>query len=144
MERVKFDIASKLNLIFRVARDGSKTLSFYDVYDAPFDISEIEWILRIGNNIITLTPGDGLTVSANQIVIDVTEEITDIADGLYFWELFDDTNNKTWLCGNAYFVSKEPVDGSDTESVIVNTEPDIVRITISNSLTITEIDGGTL
>jgi hypothetical protein len=148
MAQAVFDIAEKLDLYFRIARDGSKTFTFTSG-GSSYSVAGITWELNIkvrgaSTNTLQLTSGSGLTISTNTITVAVTAAQTTIAERLYYWELYDVTNKKTWLCGNAHFTSKEPADLSDSTSVTVNTDPDTVAIAVSNSVTITEVDGGTL
>lgn len=149
MASVRFDIAEPLHLYFRIARAGSKVFTFVDDAEADYDVSGITWELNIfpkdsTTPVIALTDGNGLTVATNTITVNIDEEDSAIPERLYHWELYDDTNKQTWLFGNAYFTSKEPADAGDSATITVNTNPDTVLITVSNSAVITSIDGGIL
>src|SRR5690606_19294266 len=115
MAQVRFDIAERLDLYFRIARSGSKTFTFVDASGDPFDVSGFTWEFRIRpfgstTNIVEITP----TVDANTIDVAVTDEDSTIPEKLYFWELYESSEKKTWLCGNAHFTSKDPADASDS------------------------------
>lgn len=150
MAQAIFDTAEKLNLYFRIARVGSKAFTFVDANEDDFDLSGLTFQLNIkshsgsSSNILQLTSGSGLSVSGNVLTVSVTEEQTDISENLYYWELYEAVDKKTWLCGNAYFMRGTPNDLNDSTSVTVNINPDTVMITISNVTTITEVDGGTI
>jgi hypothetical protein len=136
MAQAKFDIAEKLDLYFRKARAGSKVFTFQDADEVAYDVSGITWQLNIksksGSNIIQLLSGTGLTISTNTITVSISETQSNIPETLYFWELYDATNKKTWLCGSAQFVTKDPSNISDSETITVNTNPDEVTVTISS------------
>jgi hypothetical protein len=145
MAQATFDIAQKLDLYFRIERDGHKTLTFTSE-GLNYDISGIAWEFNLRpfgavENTIELKDGVGLSVSGNEIAITVTAEQTKVAEKLYFWELLDTTHNKTWLCGNAHFTSKDPVKVNESINIMVNTEPDVVNIEISSISN--NVNGGT-
>jgi hypothetical protein len=147
MAQAIFDIAEQLNLYFRRARVGSKTFTFLNSDGDAYSVAAITFQLNIksretsSDNVLQLTSGSGLTISTNTIVVAVTEVQSNLPADIYYWELYDATNKKTWLCGRAYFTQAEPADLNDSTSVTVNLDPDTVRITLTGS--VTEIDGGT-
>jgi hypothetical protein len=137
MAKAIFDIAGKLDLLFRIARIGSKTFTFVDADAAPYSLSGLVFELNIKENpgdvepVFQLTDGDGLTLGDNTIQVDVDATQTDLPEKLYFWELYETTTTKTWLCGSAYFISRDPSSENDATEVTVRTEPDVITVTIS-------------
>jgi hypothetical protein len=144
MSKARFDIAGELDLEFRIARAGSILLTFIDVDGAPFVLDDYDHQLNIrGNaldeeNIITLTDGDGLTYDSNTILVEVDEEETNLPEKLYYWELYETTTKKTWLCRNAYFISRDPSNVSGEITATVNTGTTEITVTISAAI----IEGG--
>ena len=147
MAQVDFDIAGQLDLRFRRARAGSKTLTFLDVDEEEYDISGITFQLnvktneRASTNVFQLTSGSGLSIATNVMTVSVTENQSDLAGDMYWWELYDSTNKKTWLCGRAYFTLSEPSDLEDSNTVTVDLDPDTVQVNITTDTI--NIDGGT-
>jgi hypothetical protein len=144
MAKAIFDIAGKLDLLFRIARVGSKTLSFVDSEGVAYPLDGFEFQLNIkerpssAENLIELTDGSGLTVNASSIEIEVDEEDTDQTEKLKFWELYETVNKKTWLCGNCYFISRDPSSENDAVTVTVRLDPDTITVTISNPASTSE------
>jgi hypothetical protein len=140
MTKAIFDIAGDLDLVFRIARTGSKTLNFIDPDQVAYPLAGNTFQLNVKlkpnseDNIFQLTSGNGLTVGASSIAIAVDEARTDLKEKIYFWELYETVNKKTWLCGNAYFIKKKPVNDSDSTTVTVRLNPDVVTVIISNTV----------
>jgi hypothetical protein len=151
MAQVITDSAGALDLYFRIGRASvPKTLSFVDDAAAPYDISGLTFQMNFKayegatDNVIQLTSGAGLTVSTNSIVFQLTEVQSAIAEKIYFWELYDATNKRTWICRRAYFIQGEPVELDDTTSVTVKLQSDTITCTITGGGGITSVDGGTV
>jgi hypothetical protein len=144
MSKARFDIAGELDLEFRIARAGSILLTFVDIDGAPFVLDDYDHELNIRENaldeenIITLTDGDGLTYDSNTILVEVDEEETNLPEKLYYWELYETTTKKTWLCRNAYFISRDPSNTSGEITATVNTGTTEITVTISAAI----IEGG--
>jgi hypothetical protein len=138
MSKAIFDIAGKLDLLFRIARVGSKTFTFVDSNGDAYSLSGLTFQLNIKQrpssttNLFQLTSGSGLTIGASSIEIDVTELQTDLPEVLCYWELYETVGKKTWLCGSANFISRDPSSENDATTVTVNLDPDTVTVTISN------------
>lgn len=139
--QVTFDPASNVDIHFRKNRNGSKVFRFLDSDGNAFNVSAITFILNVKSSsgktetLITKSIGSGLTLSAsNEITVSFSETETNIREREYYWEFFNDTNKTTWLCGDfiIYTGEHEPI---DTElDVTVNTDPDLIVITISDSM----------
>lgn len=136
--KATFDIAAKLDLYLRRARAGSKTFTFVDANDDAYDISSLTWQFKIMTNpsatpLISLTSGSGLTISSNQIIASITESDSAIPiSAAYYFELYETSEKKTWLFGRCTVSTREPIEGESSIPVTVNTEPDTIRITVSN------------
>lgn len=146
MSAINFDPAIELNLFFRIARTSSRTLIFSDENGNGYDISSIDWSLKIkrrdNTDLMSLTIGSGLTVESNELIISVSDSDTDKPPGLYYWELVNNTTKQTWFYGNAYFINKQNPNSDNDLDVTVNLTGTLVKVTISN--TSNNIDGGTL
>jgi hypothetical protein len=144
MAAANFDPAGKLDLVFRVARAGAKTLNFVDTNGEAFSLSGRVFQFNLkekannDENVFQLLDGDGLTVGASSIVIEVDEEETAIRPKTYYWELYETVGKKTWLCGNAYFISRDPSSENDALTATVRLDPDTITVTISNPVSTSE------
>jgi hypothetical protein len=138
MSKAIFDNAGKLDLLFRIARVGSKLFTFVNEDETPYLLTGRTFSLNIKENpgdaesVFSLTDGDGLTVGSSTIQIEVTAEQTDLAEKLFFWELYETVDERTWLCGSAYFISRDPSEEDDAGEVIVRLDPDAVTVIIGN------------
>jgi hypothetical protein len=147
MSKAIFDIAGKLELLFRIARIGNKTFTFLDVNESAYSLSGLTFQLNVkqlpssSTNLFQLTSGSGLTIGSNTIDITVSETQSDLPEKLCYWELYETVGKKTWLCGNCYFISRDPSSETEATTVTVNLDPDEVTVTISN--TFAGVDGGT-
>lgn len=139
MSITSFDPAGRLHLTFRRERDGSKVFVFKNSSDEDYDISALDFELRIKKkssssaNVLLLTVGDGLEISGNELTVIVDETDTNLPADFYWWELFNITTDETWIYGNVYVVtdSDNPV---DTLSVTINLESETINLTIENSV----------
>jgi hypothetical protein len=137
MAKAIFDIAGKLDLLFRIARVGNKTFTFVDADSVAYSLSGLTFQLNVkelpssSTNVFQLTSGSGLTIGSNTIAIAVTEVQTALTEKLYYWELYETSVKKTWLCGNCYFISRDPSSESDATTVTVSLDPDTITVTIS-------------
>lgn len=104
-----FDPARRLEVYFRIRRNGSKTFTFYDSDGAPYPISDktFEFIVKTNSgdrtNQIRLTESDGISKTFNALVVTVDSDDTNIKEGEYYWELYISSTSKTWLSGKAFF-----------------------------------------
>jgi hypothetical protein len=140
--KATFDIAAKLDLYLRKARAGSKLFTFLNTNSTPHDVSAITWQLNIRQNpsttpVIQLLSGTGLTIATNVITAVISETQSDIPLRLYYWELYDATNKKTWIWGRCQVGNLTPID-SDEVSVTVSTEAENITISVTSGGGITE------
>jgi hypothetical protein len=153
MAQVITDSAGRLDLYFRKNRASvAKTLSFIDAEEVAYSIAGITFQLNIktdqyaSTNAIQLLDGAGLTVGASSIEFSLTDTQATQPESVHFWELYDATNEQTWLCGNCYFITREPVELEETTEVTVNLTSDqeitISITTGSGSGVVGAIDGG--
>ncbi len=148
-----FDPAQQLNLHARRARVASKVLTFLSSGGA-YDISAIVFQLNIKQggsstlNVIQLLAGSGLTISGddnNKLTIVLSEVQTELTEGIYYWELYNASTKKTWLCGKFYVFTGVHAETENELEITINTEPDTIEISVSDSSSVvTEIDGGSL
>ncbi len=138
MSIVNFDPAGVLNLNFRKNRDGEKVFIFKDVDGDPYDISAIEFELRIKksstsiSNLVLLTIGSGIVISGNGLTVSINETQSDQPSDFSYWELYNITSDETWINGNAYFITQS--DSADnTVEVTINLAVEAVTVTVQNS-----------
>jgi hypothetical protein len=143
MAQAILDTSGKLDLYFRVARVGSKLLTFLHNGSA-YSLAGRTFQLNIKNgpnsvlNVVQLLSGSGLTILNNTIAIATTELQSLIAEHVYYWELYETVTKQTWLCGKACFTKREPPALNDSASVTVKLDPDTVVINIGNISAIPE------
>lgn len=145
MKKATFDPSRLLYLYFRVKRAGSKTFILTDSDGNPFDVSGIyvdygfELFIKkySGSRVkeISLTLGSGLTINGNYLEFSVTSDQTNLDTGEYYWELYLNETEKTWLSGKALFHNGE-FDGvsNDTNTITINDSGETVTIEISDAL----------
>jgi len=109
MRSASLDPSRRLDLYFRINRNGDLTIPVYGSDGLAFSLVYDDFSVSIKRNagdrldIITLTVGHGITLSGNEIQIDLTADQTQITEGEYYWELLNVDENETWLCGKALF-----------------------------------------
>ena len=142
MAGITFDPAKKLPIYFRVARDGSKTLTFVNTAASNYDISGFTFSLTIydrvgGNAVLTLTEGSGLSKPDNySLTITVTNTQTALRPNKYFYVLNRTDGSslvKTWLNGDC-FIHEGEFDGlSETTSLTIDESGTAVTVTVNDS-----------
>jgi hypothetical protein len=139
-----FDPAERLDLYYRKNRDGAITLVFTSSSGGAYNISANTFILKIKyktsdiTDVLSLTSGSGLTiggVSNNELMVSITESQSDIKSVKYYWELFNDTTNQTWLCGDFVLYTGNHADIGDSSSstILVGGTTISVSITLAGS-----------
>lgn len=104
---VRFDPAVVVNIQLRVDRNGSAIFRFVDTDGNPVDMTGTEWTMFLkthqdsDDNVIELSIGDGLTISGNEITVSVTDELMRIKPKVYYYELYNVDEKRTWLNGDA-------------------------------------------
>lgn len=139
-----FDPSKRLDLYFRINRDGSKRFIFLDENSDEFDITSIPFELLIRDypgakpKVISLTSGAGLEIpvyEVNILEVSVTADQTNINEGEFYWELYLINQKRTWLSGKAFFHNGE-FDGveNDTETLTIKQDGEIIQITVQGSV----------
>lgn len=152
MKQAAFDPARLLYLYFRIKRAGSKTFTLVDGDGVPINVGGIYtdygfelFIKRYSGareKTISLTIGSGLVINGNQLIFSVTSEDTNVIEGEYFWELYLNETERTWLNGKAIFHNGE-FDGvnNDTETITISEDGETIEITVQDSLPSSEGSG---
>lgn len=139
-----FDPSKRLDLYFRINRDGSKRFIFFDTNGNEFDITGISFELLIRDypgakpKVISMTSGAGLEIPVYEINIldvSVTADQTLLNEGEFYWELYLINEKRTWLSGKAFFHNGE-FDGveNDTESLTIIQNGETIQITVQGSV----------
>lgn len=147
-DRASFESAFKVPLYMRRARAGSITFSFFNEDDTDYnsldDGRELHFYIRQNPSstpLVDLTEASGLTVSGNDITAAVTEAQSTRALGMYWWELYDNTNKKTIGLDKLQIGSREPIAADTSVEVTISTTT--VRVTVtSGGLAGTQNKGG--
>jgi hypothetical protein len=98
-------IPGELNITIYKGDTLYKTLTFTDANDDPLDLSTCTVTMQVRRKagetvLISLTEGDGLTVSSNTVLID---HLVTIAKGSYLWDLqfeYDSGIVRTYVGGS--------------------------------------------
>lgn len=127
--KASFDISRNLDLYFRRKRNGVVTLTFmsegvaYDLTGLNFEFrSDFTVTISIALNVMTLSFSSS----------------TSITRASYFWELYNSTQEKTWLSGTAFFTESLSAEVDDIQSIYININGDQVVIEINSS----DVNGG--
>lgn len=142
MAQISFDPARKLNLYFRVARDGSKTFSFVDTNGADYDISghsfeiQIKYKSTFSDNVISFANGDLTRPNNYSFTVPMTVLKSTVAATEYYWQLnvtLPDTSARTWLTGSAIFHNGEFDGVTETTSFTID-ESAGITLTINDTV----------
>jgi len=135
MNKATFDPAKRLDLYFRINRNGSKAFIFYNASGTAYPITDIVLAMDIkmyagGKSFISIP----LSIENNVATASITSDISNVNEGEYFWELIRVDTGKTWLNGKAYFHNGLFDGVNDTSSGITITDSgDTIQITITES-----------
>jgi hypothetical protein len=135
MKKATFDPSKRLDLYFRINRNGSKAFSFFNVSGTARSLIYEEYSLVIrkfqGGPVYITLP---LTIDTNVITATITESQSRINEGEYYWELIRVDLGKTWLNGKAVF-HNGVFDGVDTDTtdITIAESTETINITISES-----------
>lgn len=134
-KKVTFDPAKNLDLYFRKGRNGSKVLTFLDSAGLPYDLTGIDLQFRAAFAITT-------TILTNTATLDIDEDAV-INRPSYFWELYNASAGKTWLCGTGHFTETNSAELEGDEEIIIELNGELVEITINESGGAGDVNGGT-
>lgn len=142
MAQISFDPARKLNIYFRVARDGSKTFSFVDTNRAGYDISghsfeiQVKYKSTFSEDVISFANGDLTRPNNYSFTVPMTVLKSTVAATEYYWQLnvtLPDTSVKTWLTGSAIFHNGEFDGVTETTSFTID-ESAGITLTINDTV----------
>ena len=110
INKASLDPSRRLDLFFRINREGSISFTFTDSDDNALSLIYEEFELYVKRfpgdrkNTISLSLGSGLSISDNVLTATVTNAQSNVdEEGEYYWELYRSSNGRTWISGNAYF-----------------------------------------
>lgn len=142
MSAITFDPAKKLDLYFRVNRDGSKTLSFTDNNGNPKDVSgysfalEIKHLANDNTNVVEFLNVALGRPSTDKVTIPMTSTLSNILASEYYWQLnvtLPDTSVHTWLTGSAIFHEGEFDGLTETTTLTIDESGTAVTVTINET-----------
>lgn len=135
MKKATFDPAKRLDLYFRINRNGSKAFVFLNSDGSARSLIYEEYEMTIkeyaGGRISIAIP---LSITDNTITASITDALSKVNEGEYYWELKRVDNGKTYLCGKAFF-HNGIFDGVDEESteLVINEGGETIEITVNES-----------
>lgn len=148
MKEASFDPARECKLYFRCNRNGSKDFVFSYSDGTPYSFIYEEFTANIyqyeGQKKVFIP----LIVSynSNRLTISITAELSNVNQGEYYFELFNEISGQTWIATMCQFHNgRFDGVGSNTDEITVNTEGEILNITIDSTPNdvVLNIDGGT-
>lgn len=135
LKKASFDPAQNLDLFFRKGRNGSKVLTFLDSLGAAYDLTGIDLQFRAAFDVTE-------TILTNTITLDILST-ANIHRETYFWELYNATSGKTWLCGTAHFTETNSAEVDNDVNITIELNGELVEITINESGGTGDVNGGT-
>lgn len=141
MNKATFDPASPLLLYFRCARSGTLDFVFLDENGNPYSLiyDDVEFHLYKNEGdkkpVFSLVMGSGISiVSTGRVRATVTQAITNINEGQYYYELYRPDLGKTWFADYAIFHNGR-FDGlqQTTNSITVYDGSNYVTVNVSDS-----------
>lgn len=148
------DNGKELRLYSRIGMYNEKTLSFFNADGSDYDFSSVDVEIGVKKNrgdddFITLTEGDGVTITDNDVHFVYDEDQSDtFKERPYYWQ-FRRTisgNEKVWLNGDHdWHNGKFDAFNDSGDTIQINENGDIINITIndaSGSGGTGDIDGG--
>lgn len=140
MNKATFDPASPLLIYFRCARNGTLDFVFLDENGNPYSLiyDDVEFHLyeHEGDKIpiFSLIMGSGITiVSTGRVRATVTQALTNINEGQYYYELYRPDLGKTWIADYAIFHNGRFDGVLNTATVTVLDGSNQVTINVSDS-----------
>lgn len=139
MNKATFDPASPLVIYFRCARNGSLDFVFLDENGNPYSLiyDDVEFHLyeHEGDKIpvFSLVIGSGISiVSTGRVRATVTQAITNINEGQYYYELYRPDLGKTWIADYAIFHNGR-FDGVQNSSASITVMDGANQVTVNVS-----------
>ena len=134
-----FDPSRRLDLYFRIRRNGSKAFVFTYQDEDPVSLTyfEFEFIIKDSPgsraDILRLDLSSGLSITDNSLIVSITDEDSNVNEGEYYWELYRPDIGKTYLSGKAFF-HFGAFDGiiNSSNQIIIGEDSDI-SITINDA-----------
>jgi len=153
-----FDKSRLLPLYARINEAGEVIqLTFVDDAAAAFDISSLDFVLKVYKRPnstspqFTLTIGDGLSVTgtgSNKLNIALNASRATQSPNTYFYRLYSNDEDSTWLNGSFEFHNGEFDGVNSPDEITVTNSGTAVTITVSSDTTISaasqsEVNTGT-
>lgn len=136
MKEATFDPARECKMYFRCNRNGSKdfVLSYADGTPYSFIYDEFEaniYKYEGERKVFIQLP---IIYDANRLTISITESLSNVNQGEYYFELFNVISRQTWIATMCIFHNGH-FDGvtNNTETLTVNTQGEVINITIQGS-----------
>jgi len=156
MTGATFDKSRTLPLFARVDEAGETiVLTFLNSAGAAYNISSLNFEIPVFKRPQSTTPqftlsvGSGLTVGgagSNELSIDLTAVRATQRPGTYFWRLYSDAEDHTWLNGPFYFHEGEFDGVNAPEAFTIDSTGTAVTIEVTTGITAatqSEVNTGT-
>ena len=131
-----FDPSRAVDLNFRINREGTVTIPVYGSDELAFPLIYEDFQFTVKKfagdrtNVIDLSVGSGLSIDDNELTITITQALSNLPEGEYYYELIQIDDNQTWLNGTAFFYNSRRDAENDDISLNLTTEP-IINVYIN-------------
>lgn len=129
MKRTALDPSKRLDIYLRINRLNEKTFVTLDENGDAYGLTYEEFQVIIKRysgdkkNTVFLEIGSGISISGNLLTFTVTATQSNIPEGEYYWELYKNDDEQTWLSGKAFFHNGE-FDGVSNDADSLTIEED--------------------
>ena len=142
MNRTSGNPSGIVVLDFQIDRQWEKTFEFYQVQSgvtSDLDITAMDWEFFVSRypgdrkKQISLTIGSGLefvVYNGNAIQATVTSTQSQLTEGLYYYELYCITEQRTYLSGDAEFSYRGTSADPDSGTVSLTLNNDVIQISL--------------
>ena len=130
MKRTALDPSKRLDLYLRINRIATKTFTMVDDNGSAYSLIYEDFQVIIKRypgdkkNTIFLEIGSGLSITnGNELTIEISASQSNVMPGEYYWELYKNDDEQTWLSGKVFFHEGE-FDGVSNEATTLTIEED--------------------
>jgi len=127
MTEINLDKSRLVRLKARINEESVPRVLTFRQGGSPYDISGLAFKLFVfkrqnsTQKLFTLSVGDGLSIggSDNELTIEISEARATQSAGTYFWRLWSQTENHTWLNGPFEFHEGESDNVEEEEEIYI-------------------------
>lgn len=144
---VSIDPAIDQPLMMRKGRDGSILFKFFSEDGSAYPITDnFRFIIKASENakknIVDLTDaGDSITITDNEILVELTDDETNIDRQLCFYELINTSSNQSWFASTVKIIKGESATRVTSEiQATISLGEQVVSVTVTLPNTTVTVD----